>query len=485
MLKAPSTNLRGGSAGTNRSSTAGGRRSVSAQGAGRSSSAGARRKGGKGGKRSGSPKGKSAAAKKNAAPPPKPLTKADEGLLEACVTGDLDEVYSHLWDDADVNCRRPVTGWSPLALACRHGHWKVAAILIQFGADKSLTDDYGVSALHCVNNLTKTVQVLIEAGSDVTQTNNDGRRASELTTDESLKAFLVGEEIRVLKARAAALKAARKASRQKKNSRRTKKQTTSSSSLARSASASSREGSRSRSASQSRSASVTRPSSGAKSSGGSASTGRKSRKSTASRGRASTGGSKTARSANAKSAGSGKGKSAGSATTSEKKGKSASRLSSTVSLNGKGGMDGSSAQEPASEAKSEALSKKRASMSSVGGSKPELPIPKSQENAGGTELQSGSKGESTVPSFPDGIKAHVVKSSSEHQSEGADAGGDSKDGKPEPIATDHADAVGSKNDISGSTASLRSASFAKDGDLPSVSSRLITLPATVGKNTRS
>nr|KAJ3420902.1 hypothetical protein HK105_004985 [Polyrhizophydium stewartii] len=160
-------------------------------------------------------------------------------LLQACDDGDIDKVYKLLWDGARVNCRMPGVGSTPLMVACKQGHTKVAAVLIEFGALVKSSDDYAATALHCgdpalvslvvskghlsaadlskrdtfgstplhfasVRNLAGSVQALISAGLDPTSVNNDGRKASDLTTDDTIRAFLQDEEAKA--ARLAAMR---------------------------------------------------------------------------------------------------------------------------------------------------------------------------------------------------------------------------------------------------------------------------------------
>ncbi|KAJ3038259.1 Ankyrin repeat domain-containing protein 22 [Rhizophlyctis rosea] len=201
------------------------------------------------------------------------------GLFKACQSGDLDEVYQCMWQNANINCRKPVYGTSPLSEACRNGHIRVTSTLIESGADVSASDGYGVTPLHWASlsaNPTlvsyilsklqslptkpppppkppvappaedgerdryreerrnpyldledKTwidkrdmfgstalhfasvmghegvVQVLVQAGCDPTIPNNDGRKPSNVTSDESIRAFLTEEEQKTIQARLA------------------------------------------------------------------------------------------------------------------------------------------------------------------------------------------------------------------------------------------------------------------------------------------
>ncbi|KAJ3182525.1 hypothetical protein HDU85_002623 [Gaertneriomyces sp. JEL0708] len=208
--------------------------------------------------------------KKPPSAPPRRLTHEERSLLHACEGTDLDAVYKMLWQNPDVNCKKPVFGSSPLSVACRKGNAKIAEILLSFGADVSAADEYGVTPLHwaansgdavlvmlllrmarnagvllpalaslspadslsnnapnilgrrdlfgstplhfaSVNNRADIARALVAAGSDPMAVNNDGRRPSELTTDIALKAYLKDEEHRMQKYHAAFQRVIRKA----------------------------------------------------------------------------------------------------------------------------------------------------------------------------------------------------------------------------------------------------------------------------------
>ncbi|KAI8910163.1 ankyrin repeat protein, partial [Gorgonomyces haynaldii] len=110
-------------------------------------------------------------------------------------------------------------GASPLSTACQNGHMQIASLLIEFGAVIKASDSYGCTPLHwaansghpklvqmlmnkgkltqqdlskkdnfgstplhfaSVRNMLDTVGILLQAGSDPYQTNNDGRKSSDL-----------------------------------------------------------------------------------------------------------------------------------------------------------------------------------------------------------------------------------------------------------------------------------------------------------------
>ncbi|KAI8853015.1 ankyrin repeat-containing domain protein [Chytridium lagenaria] len=175
-------------------------------------------------------------------PPPKLLSSLEDHLMKACSTGDIDLVYSCIWDNVDVNCRLPFYGTSPLSVSFRHGHQNISSVLLSFGASLD-GDEYGATPVHwaanngqadlirrmavegnikhddlqkrdlfgstplhfaSVNNLHTTVSTLIDVGSNPLITNNDGRRPSDLTTEDAIKQLLIDAEASHIKAIAAA-----------------------------------------------------------------------------------------------------------------------------------------------------------------------------------------------------------------------------------------------------------------------------------------
>ncbi|ORY52366.1 ankyrin [Rhizoclosmatium globosum] len=161
----------------------------------------------------------------------KPLSSSEAVLMEACKTGDVDAVYNCVWEKVNLNCRLPYYGTTPLSMAFRHGHKQLCNVLINFGAkfdpdnygatpvhwaashghsklikdqfqrghisrpDLQRRDTFGSTPLHfaSVNNLTDCVQTLLDCGSDSLVTNNDGRTASMITSDDGIRNILGGE----------------------------------------------------------------------------------------------------------------------------------------------------------------------------------------------------------------------------------------------------------------------------------------------------
>ncbi|KAJ3324165.1 hypothetical protein HDU76_013492 [Blyttiomyces sp. JEL0837] len=163
---------------------------------------------------------------------PEKLSNSNLALLQACSCDDIDGVYNLLWKDANANCKMPIFGTSPLSIAFRRGHLEISHVLFSFGAslesddygatpvhwaanhgrdvllshmlkrghismeDLRKQDRYGSTALHfaAVKNLESTVRILVSAGIDPFMTNNDGKKASDLTTDDNIKQILIDAE---------------------------------------------------------------------------------------------------------------------------------------------------------------------------------------------------------------------------------------------------------------------------------------------------
>ncbi|KAL3894158.1 MAG: hypothetical protein SGCHY_005439 [Lobulomycetales sp.] len=184
---------------------------------------------------------------RRAAPAAEPFVKqgselskeADWALLDAVSVGDAEGVYSALWAGANSNCKKPVYKTQPLVIACRAGFKSIAPVLLKFKADLIGDPDcYGCTIFHWVannnqvgifewlqNRLTARrglevskylntrdsfgstplhfasakghvdmCRALVEAGSDPTISNNDGKRPSEVTSYKvTRQVTIVGE----------------------------------------------------------------------------------------------------------------------------------------------------------------------------------------------------------------------------------------------------------------------------------------------------
>ncbi|KAI8920419.1 ankyrin repeat-containing domain protein [Entophlyctis helioformis] len=93
-----------------------------------------------------------AARPSGAGPIVRVFSRKELDLLRASEAGDIDEVYRLLWDGADVNCKMPCSGSTPLMLACQSGHAKIASVLLEFGALAKTPDEYSATSLHWAAN---------------------------------------------------------------------------------------------------------------------------------------------------------------------------------------------------------------------------------------------------------------------------------------------------------------------------------------------
>ena len=103
---------------------------------------------------------------------PKPVS---EQLLEACRQGELRLVQKLTRGEISVDARDP-EGLTPLMLASLCGHWRIATLLLQCGADPCTTDKRGRSALiwAAISGRTATADALLKAGSDLNAEDKEG-----------------------------------------------------------------------------------------------------------------------------------------------------------------------------------------------------------------------------------------------------------------------------------------------------------------------
>lgn len=158
------------------------------------------------------------------------LTANEKALIRACQLNDIDTVYDQLWKGTNVNCKIPLVGSSPLSIACQQANTAIISLLIEFGANARMQDEYGVAPIHwaannkdpkivkmllakgelsladlslqdsygstplhfaSVRNLSENIDVLISKGVNAVLLNNDSKKASEVTTDEDIKDKLI------------------------------------------------------------------------------------------------------------------------------------------------------------------------------------------------------------------------------------------------------------------------------------------------------
>eukprot|EP00039_Didymoeca_costata_P004905 m.76966 g.76966 ORF g.76966 m.76966 type:complete len:293 (+) comp12593_c1_seq1:115-993(+) len=71
------------------------------------------------------------------------LKVREEQLLEACHTGDEIKVQALLEAGVNVNAAHPMNGWTALHWAVKRNHNRIARVLLEHGADKTVKDAAG------------------------------------------------------------------------------------------------------------------------------------------------------------------------------------------------------------------------------------------------------------------------------------------------------------------------------------------------------
>ncbi len=100
-------------------------------------------------------------------------------LNTAAYTGNLAVVKQHIQAGTALDTKEPYGGATPLLTACVFGHTEIAKALIQAGADLSATNNDGATALHVAAFFCRTeiVQVLLANHADKSALNGQGLTA--------------------------------------------------------------------------------------------------------------------------------------------------------------------------------------------------------------------------------------------------------------------------------------------------------------------
>jgi NAD(P)-dependent dehydrogenase (short-subunit alcohol dehydrogenase family) len=106
------------------------------------------------------------------------------GLHQAALEGNLEAVRQHIAAGAELNEKEPSGGSSPLIIAATFGHTEVASVLIEAGADVDQRNNDGSTALLTAAFLCRAeiVAALLAAGADKSIRNNAGSTALEAVT---------------------------------------------------------------------------------------------------------------------------------------------------------------------------------------------------------------------------------------------------------------------------------------------------------------
>ena len=111
-------------------------------------------------------------------------TQVDEPATDmhtAVISGDLEAVKQHIEAGTNINEKEPLSGATPLISAATFGKKEIAQTLINAGADLSASNNDGATALHVAAFFCRVevVQMLMDVNADKTLRNNFGATARE------------------------------------------------------------------------------------------------------------------------------------------------------------------------------------------------------------------------------------------------------------------------------------------------------------------
>lgn len=112
----------------------------------------------------------------DAPPPPKPAPVGGTNyptILDAVNAGDVVWVLSYLYDHPDeANHASPENGWMPLHVAALNNDYRMADVLLRFGANPNEPNNAGKNALHdaAFKGFPEMVRLLLDHGADATLT---------------------------------------------------------------------------------------------------------------------------------------------------------------------------------------------------------------------------------------------------------------------------------------------------------------------------
>jgi ankyrin repeat protein len=161
----------------------------------------------------------------------------EKELIDLVEKGNVNKIYDLLWNETlSLNVRKDYYGTDLLSLATQKEHNDIVKILMKMNLDPRLKNNYGVTPVHwaanngneylikefckrglpakdlekkdifgstplhfaALKNNGNIVHFLISYGVNPTVINNDGKKASDITTDITLKKYLIEEENRYI-----------------------------------------------------------------------------------------------------------------------------------------------------------------------------------------------------------------------------------------------------------------------------------------------
>lgn len=109
------------------------------------------------------------------------IDKPEMDIHTAVLTGNLEIVKQHIKAGTNINEPEPMSGSTPLISAATFGKTDIAKVLIDAGADLTISNNDGTTPLHSAAFFCRVeiVQLLIEANADRTLRNNFGATPRE------------------------------------------------------------------------------------------------------------------------------------------------------------------------------------------------------------------------------------------------------------------------------------------------------------------
>lgn len=109
------------------------------------------------------------------------IEKPEMDIHTAVLTGNLEVVSQHITAGTNINEREPLSGSTPLVSAATFGKTEIAEALIEAGADLTISNNDGTTPLHSAAFFCRVeiVQLLIDANADKTLRNNFGATPRE------------------------------------------------------------------------------------------------------------------------------------------------------------------------------------------------------------------------------------------------------------------------------------------------------------------
>ena len=109
------------------------------------------------------------------------IDKPEMDIHAAVISNDLEVVRQHIEAGTDINVKEPFSGSTPLISAATFDKKKIAKELIDAGADLSITNNDGSTPLHTAAFFCRVeiVQLLLDANADKSKRNNYGATPRE------------------------------------------------------------------------------------------------------------------------------------------------------------------------------------------------------------------------------------------------------------------------------------------------------------------